>query len=311
MPRGEVVTKARAVLTAAPVERPVRAASGPLPATSRRPRRSEGGMSFVPRSVLLGLVPLVTIALVGFPYYTLPLSARLRSPYHPYLKPSGSIGLSAGLLAFALFLFLWLYPLRKRLRGATFLGSVPRWLDAHIVAGALVPVSAAVHAGFRFTGLIGLGYASMIVVALSGVIGRYVYVRIPRGRAGLEMNMEQVGAERREILTELVESTGLDPTQLAELLRPVPMTQRTGVIGTLLSLVRDDFDRRRAIRRLLKACNSVSGVRRSRARINPLRRSLGARWRWRSRFGHSTPPAACSDSGTPSTFRSPSPPSSP
>jgi hypothetical protein len=204
---------------------------------------------------------------VGFPYYTLPLAARLRSPYHAYLKPSGTVGLSAGLLAFVLFLFLWLYPLRKRLRGATFLGSVPRWLDAHIVAGALIPVAAAIHAGFRFTGLIGLGYASMIVVALSGVIGRYVYVRIPRGRAGLELNMEQVAAERGEILHELVESTGLDPTQLVELLRPVPVAQRTGVIGTLLFLLRDDFDRRRAIRRLLKACNSVSGVRRSRARI--------------------------------------------
>jgi hypothetical protein len=268
MPNGETAIRTRPIVPGAPAARIVQTASNRPSAPPRRAARSTSNLAFVPKSVLFGLVPLVTIAVVGFPYYKLPLAERLRSPYHPYLRPSGLIGQSAGLLAFALFLFLWLYPLRKRIRKAPFLGPVPRWLDAHIVAGALVPVAAAVHAGFRFTGLIGLGYASMIVVAMSGVIGRYVYVRIPRSRAGLELTREQVSAERRDILGELVESTGLDPSQVIELLKPVPVAERTGILGTLWNLVRDDFHRRRAIARLMRQCGAGSGVRKSRARLH-------------------------------------------
>jgi len=209
-------------------------------------------MPFVPRAVLVGFLPLAVVALAGTPYWVLPLAERLRSPWHPWMRPTGWVGQSAGLLAFALFLFLWLYPVRKRLPRARFLGPVPRWLDAHIVAGALMPVAGAIHAGFRFNGLIGLGYFSMLVVAISGVVGRYLYVRIPRGRAGLELSREQVSAGRREILGELVETTGLDPRRILDLLRPVPAGERGGVVGALARMVRDDLDRRRAIRRLLR-----------------------------------------------------------
>jgi hypothetical protein len=241
------------------------ATPSPAPASpaARAPSSRAGDpkpIPFVPRAVLLGLIPLLFLALGGLPYYGLALGERLRSPWHPWLKPSGWIGQSAGLLAFAMFLFLWLYPLRKRLRSAAFLGPVPSWLDAHIVAGALMPLAGAIHAGFRFTGLIGLGYFSMLVVAASGVVGRYLYIRIPRGRAGLELSREQVAAERRGILGELVESTALEPRRILDLLRPVPVEARGGVPAVLLRMLRDDLDRRRAIRRLAREC-AASGRR--------------------------------------------------
>ena len=235
------------------------------PATASPSGRSSAP-PFVPRAVLAGLVPLLVTAVAGLPYYALPLGERLRSPWHPWMRPSGWIGQSAGLLAFTLFVFLWLYPIRKRLRGATFLGPVPRWLDAHIVAGVLMPVAGAVHAGFRFTGLIGWGYFAMLVVATSGVVGRYLYVRVPRGRAGLELSREQVAAERREILGALVESTGLEPRRLLDLLRPVPAGEGGGVVAMLLRMIRDDLDRRRAIRRLARAWDAA-GTRPDRVKL--------------------------------------------
>ena len=218
-----------------------------------RPSRSRTS-AFVPlRAVLIALVPIVATVLLGLPYYASALSERLRSPYHDMLKPSGVIGLAAGFLAFALFLFLWLYPLRKRLGKARWLGPIPRWLDVHIFAGVMMPIVAALHAGFRFTGIIGLGYFAMLVVAFSGIVGRYLYLRIPRSRAGMELGREQVSSERRDILGSLVESTGLDPKLLTELLQPVRLNKRHGLIGTLFQMIRDDYDRRRAIRRVLRA----------------------------------------------------------
>jgi hypothetical protein len=217
--------------------------------TSRRPSRAR---SFLPRAVLLGLVPVALVALGGLPYYVLDLGERLRSPLHDWLKPSGRIGQSAGFLAFGLFLFLWLYPLRKRLRVLAGTGSLGKWLDAHIAAGILVPLVGAVHAAWRFTGLIGMGYGAMLVVALSGIVGRYLYVHIPRSRDGLELSRAAVADERRALVGRLVESTGIPAERIGELLRPVPLPESgQGTLAILGRMVRDDLQRRRAIRRLL------------------------------------------------------------
>jgi len=68
--------------------------------------------------VLFGYI--VSIALIagvftyGFNYYTLDSTERPFSPKHALLKPSGSIGVKLGFLGVAMFLAIFLYPLRKR-----------------------------------------------------------------------------------------------------------------------------------------------------------------------------------------------------
>ena len=204
-------------------------ASAPAVRPARGKRRASA--AFVPRAALFGVLPLLAVAALGAPYYLLSWQERLRSDLHEVLKPSGLVGQSAGLLAFALFVFLWLYPLRKRLSSMAFLGPVPRWLDAHIVAGVLMPLAGAVHAGFRFTGIIGLGYFAMLVVAGSGVIGRYLYLRIPRARSGAELSREEVAARRRGLVGEIVEASGVPAERVRVLLRPPdPGTGRRSVL---------------------------------------------------------------------------------
>jgi len=174
----------------------------------------------------------------------------VRDPLHAWFKPSGTLGQALGILAFGLFLFLWLYPLRKKLgRKLDRLGPVPRWLDVHIVAGLLVPLVAAVHAGWRFHGLIGLGYLSMFVVCCSGVVGRYIYVHIPRGRNGVEMNRDEVAAERRALLDGIARAVGLPAAEVERRLVPQaaaarPTANPLAIIGRM---VRDDVTRRRAV----------------------------------------------------------------
>jgi hypothetical protein len=176
---------------------------------------------------------------------------RVRSEYHVWLRPSGYIGQTAGVAAFVLFTFLWFYPLRKRLRILSFLGSVSRILDLHIAAGLVIPLLTATHAAWRFTGLIGLGYAAMFVVCLSGVVGRYLYVRIPRTRAGLQMNLAEVDAESTRLLVELSAMTGLTITELERMLRvEATPAARLGVRKTLRRIVADDLARRRSVAEL-------------------------------------------------------------
>ena len=49
----------------------------------------------------------------GLNYYILSQAERALSPKHELLKPSGMIGLHLGMVAFALFLIVYVYPLRK------------------------------------------------------------------------------------------------------------------------------------------------------------------------------------------------------
>src|SRR5690242_2984840 len=162
-------------------------------------RSSRGGRFFVTLLVLV----LVLICIVGLPYYLRPMAGRVRSPLHIWLKSSGYIGQSAGILALVLFLFLWLYPLRKKFRWLSFTGALARWLNAHVLAALGLPLLVAVHAAWRFGGVIGLGFWSMMLVWLSGIVGRYLYARIPRSRAGAELTIDEIGARRNALLDQI------------------------------------------------------------------------------------------------------------
>ena len=164
--------------------------ASPATRTATRPedRRRRGGRAIV---VILSTLALVTLA--GMPYYRLPAGLRVRDPLHAWLKPSGYVGQAAGVLGFLVFTFLWLYPLRKKVRALAWTGSVGKSLDVHVVAALGLPLLVAIHAAWKFEGLIGLGYASMLVVCLSGIVGRYLYTRIPRSRSGVELTRRQAG----------------------------------------------------------------------------------------------------------------------
>ena len=110
---------------------------------------------------------------------------------------------------------------------------------------------AAAHAGWRFDGLIGLGYLSMLLVALSGVIGRYLYTHIPRSRTGLELGRDEAASERRALLTEIAIATGRDPRRIEQALAVDAGSYRgLNPFQTLLRMIQDDFARGRVLRAL-------------------------------------------------------------
>lgn len=203
------------------------------------------------RFLVFLLIVLGVICVVGLPYYTQPLPLRVRNPLHPWLRPSGYVGQSAGILALAIFLFLWLYPLRKKFRWLAFTGAISRWLDMHVVAALAMPLLVAIHGAWRFEGLIGLGFWSMLVVWASGIFGRYIYVRIPRSKAGVELTLEEVAERRRGLIAAIAAQIGLDPTVVeATLSAGMERGAPRGLLSAMGRMLTDDFVRRRAARRL-------------------------------------------------------------
>jgi hypothetical protein len=201
-------------------------------------------------AALLCVIP-VAFTWIHLPYYLMTRAERLRSADHALLKPSAGLGLAFGVAGLTFFLFMWLYPIRRSVPWLAWTGSIGTWLRVHIVAGLVLPITVAVHAGWRFEGLIGLGYLSMLVVCASGVMGRYLYVRIPRDRSGLELSLDQVNGERRTLLTRIAAITGLDPRDVERALEIDPRPYAgLDPLRTLMRMVRDDLTRRRVLRHL-------------------------------------------------------------
>jgi hypothetical protein len=207
------------------------------------------------RWLVIGALGLGAVTLAGAGYYFAPQALRIRSPLHPWLRPSGYVGQTAGILALLVFITLWLYPLRRRFRRLTFAGSMARWLDVHVALALLLPLLAAVHAGWRFHGLIGLGYFAMLAVWTSGIAGRYLYVRVPRTRAGLEMTAGDLTRVRHALLAEIAKRARLPVERVEAILGEDPWPcEGLGVGATLAQLIRDDFARWRATRALAREC---------------------------------------------------------
>jgi hypothetical protein len=199
----------------------------------------------------LFIVLLAALNLFGMPYYLEPRAEQVRDPLHAWLKPSGWLGQGAGVLALTIFLFLWLYPLRKKFRWLAFTGAIPKWLDVHVLAAISLPLLVATHAAWRFDGVIGLGFWAMMVVWASGLVGRYLYARIPRSRAGVELTIEEIGAQRLALLEEIARRSGLGIEVVERMLSTGPApTADLGLWRSFGRMVADDWRRRRAARRL-------------------------------------------------------------
>ncbi len=208
--------------------------------------------------LLIG-APLTLINILGAPYYLATMEERVRLPWHAWLRPSGYIGQSAGIVALLIFFVLWLYPLRKKFKALAFMGSLGKWMDVHVASALALPLLLAIHSSWRSNGLIGLGLMAMLVVIASGVVGRYLYTRIPRARSGVELTRDEVAAKRRELIELLAATTGLSHEVVGRALDVTPAaTEQGGILKILWHLISDDLLRWKRTRELRRRWAAVA-----------------------------------------------------
>lgn len=101
------------------------------------------------------------------------------------LQAASDLGYALGIAGGVAMLLLFAYPLRKRVRALQQWGSAKPWFVVHMVLGISGPVLILLHSGFRIGSLnAGVALWSMLIVAGSGVVGRFLYLLTHRGLNG-------------------------------------------------------------------------------------------------------------------------------
>jgi hypothetical protein len=175
------------------------------------------------------------ISIYGASYYLLPLNERPYSEKYELLKPGGSIGLKLGILGTVLFFIIFMYALRKVIPFLGRFGTARHWMDFHVIAGVTAPIVIAFHASFKFRGIAGIAFWIMLAVALSGVIGRYLYAQIPRSLSAAEISLTELHVSERELAEALLGQSVYSAEQLNRAMH-VPSAEHIRSIGPLLAL---------------------------------------------------------------------------
>lgn len=159
--------------------------------------------------VSAGLWAWVLVGLHGWTYYGTPLTVRGYAASHRMLRPSGPFGQTFGVVGAVLMLVPFVYMLRKRLgrRGAA-IGTARGWLEVHLFCGIVGPMFVTMHTAFKFNGIVSAAYWAMASVMLSGFVGRYLYVRIPRSLRGTELTRSELDTRADRLHTELLTTAG-------------------------------------------------------------------------------------------------------
>ena len=194
---------------------------------------------------MLALAVVLVIAGYGWDYYALSAAQRPFSPKHQLLRPSGTIGVKLGMVGVLMFFLIYLYPLRKKWGWLGRMGNSRHWLDFHVVLGATAPIIIAFHSSFKFGNIAGMAFFSMLMVTLSGFVGRYLYAHIPRGLSAAELSMKEIQEKEEALRKELAEQRatfGFSVDALYELPSPAEIA-KTPLIASLLSMFLLDIKR--------------------------------------------------------------------
>ncbi|HUN94477.1 MAG TPA: hypothetical protein VMU33_20660 [Burkholderiaceae bacterium] len=125
-----------------------------------------------------------------------------------YYRSGDDVGYDLGLVGGVMMLLLLAYPLRKHLPAMRAFGPTRLWFAGHMILGIAGPLLVLAHTTWHVGSTNALvALVSMLLVAGSGVIGRFVYVRIHHGLYGQKTTLrelqQQVGFGSEEVHSNL------------------------------------------------------------------------------------------------------------
>jgi len=161
--------------------------------------------------VVIILFTTIYLAYSGYSYYKTPLEERFYHPQNNWFKPSGLFGQGLGIIGTGMILFgVTIYIARKRYNFLSKFIRLKYLLEFHIFLCTLGPILILFHTAFKFGGIVSIAFWSMVAVVLSGVIGRFIYIQIPRTIEGRELSLSEVKNMKTDLASVLSEKFKLN-----------------------------------------------------------------------------------------------------
>jgi len=143
--------------------------------------------------VAITLIATIYLIYTGYIYYNTSLEERFYHPHHNWFKPSGIYGQGLGIVGTFMIAFgVSIYIARKRYNFLSKYIRLKYLLEFHIFLCTLGPILILFHTAFKFGGIVSIAFWSMVAVVLSGVIGRFIYLQIPRTIEGRQLSLGEV-----------------------------------------------------------------------------------------------------------------------
>ena len=141
---------------------------------------------------------------LGFSLTTLVIVLGWTGRNERNITAENGLGYTLGIVGALMMLALLIYPMRKRIKSLRALGSTRSWFMAHMLLGIIGPVLILYHSNFSVSSLNSqVALYCTLVVAFSGLIGRYLYAQIHRGLYGKKRTLRSLVADMQRSLTEI------------------------------------------------------------------------------------------------------------
>ncbi|TAN61399.1 hypothetical protein EPN18_06740 [bacterium] len=107
-------------------------------------------------------------------------------------EPNKGIWHMLGWTGSLMMVVMMLYSVRKRLAVMNSLGTLRHWLSGHMFLGILGPLLVTLHTTFKLNGIITTSFWCMITTMVFGIVGRYIYIQVPRSITGAELGVQDI-----------------------------------------------------------------------------------------------------------------------
>jgi hypothetical protein len=188
-------------------------------------------------------------ALTGF------LAVGWVNRHEGHLTPENGLGYWFGIAGASAMLLLLLYPLRKRIKLLRLIGGVTFWFRVHMVLGLVGPALILLHSNFQLGSLnSNVALFAMLIVAASGLVGRYLYGKIHLGLYGRKAAVNEILADADTLRRLFGDDVPASDRIAGELdgFAKLAMAPRTGALASLWGMSALKL-RARALRRRLSA----------------------------------------------------------
>lgn len=178
-----------------------------------------------------------------------------------YLTPRTGLGYWLGIYGSTVMLLMLVYSVRKRFRFPGWFGSIPFWFRTHMLLGVIGPVLILFHANFTLGALnSNVALFTMLTVACSGVVGRYLYRKVHSNLSGHKGRIKELLANAESLKKQLGdEFLGADRIvdELNAFGQRVEARSPRGVLSSLLFRAHLAFSTRLARGRLIAEARRV------------------------------------------------------